>query len=145
MKEEQNHQKESEQLGFQYETTKDITNQKAKELGEKNFFKSKKYLIIISPNPITYFISSLKGASDEVRKKGNLKYDRLKESVDKEGFDPERSEILIEVNHKGEAYIVEGNTRVTLAKELGVPNIKAEIRYKNGAELVDGRFSPQNI
>ena len=91
------------------------------------------------------FISSLKGASDEVRKKGDLKYDRLKKSVDEEGFNPERSEILIEVNHKGEAYIVEGNTRVTLAKELGVPNIKAEIRYKNGAELVDGPFSPQNI
>ena len=92
----------------------------------------------------TDFISSLKGARGEVRKKGEPQYDRLKKTVDKEGFDPNTT-ILIEVNHKGEAYIIEGNTRATLAKELGVPNIKAEIRYKNGAELVDSPFSPQNI
>ena len=41
MKEDQNHQEESEQLGFLYETTKEITNAKAKDLGEKNSFKSK--------------------------------------------------------------------------------------------------------
>lgn len=92
----------------------------------------------------TDFISSLKGARGEVRKKGEPQYDRLKKTVDKEGFDPNKT-ILIEVNHKGEAYIIEGNTRAALAKELGVPNIKAEIRYKNGAELVDSPFSPQNI
>ena len=92
----------------------------------------------------TDVISSLKGARGEVRKKGEPQYDRLKKTVDKEGFDPNKT-ILIEVNHKGEAYIIEGNTRATLAKELGVPNIKAEIRYKNGAELVDSPFSPQNI
>ena len=40
MKEEQNHQEQSEQLGVLYETTNEITNQKAKELGEKKFFKS---------------------------------------------------------------------------------------------------------
>jgi hypothetical protein len=92
----------------------------------------------------TDFISSLKGARGEVRKKGEPQYDRLKKTVDEEGFDPNKT-ILIEVNHKGEAYIIEGNTRAALAKELGVPNIKAEIRYKNGAELVDSPFSPQNI
>ena len=58
----------------------------------------------------TDFISSLKGARDEVRKKGEPQYDRLKKTVDKEGFDPNKT-ILIEVNHKGEAYIIEGNTR----------------------------------
>ncbi len=40
MKEEQNHQKDSEQLGFLYETTKEIANKKAKDLEEKNSFKS---------------------------------------------------------------------------------------------------------
>jgi DNA polymerase-3 subunit epsilon len=40
VKEEQNHQKESEQLGFLYETTKEISNKKAKDLGVKNSFKS---------------------------------------------------------------------------------------------------------
>ncbi|WP_413677584.1 3'-5' exonuclease [Prochlorococcus sp. MIT 0916] len=40
MKEEQNQQKDSEQLGFLYETTKEITNEKATDLGEKKSFKS---------------------------------------------------------------------------------------------------------
>ena len=103
-----------------------------------------KFFVILILFLDTDVISSLKGARGEVRKKGETQYDRLKETVDKEGFDPNKT-ILIEVNHKGEAYIVEGNTRAALAKELGVPNIKAEIRYKNGAELVDSPFSPQNI
>ena len=41
MKEEQNHQKDSEQLGFLYETTKEIANEKKKDLREKKSFKSK--------------------------------------------------------------------------------------------------------
>ena len=42
MKEEQNYQKDSEQLGFLYETTKEIVNEKGKDLGEKKSFKSSK-------------------------------------------------------------------------------------------------------
>ena len=41
VKEEQNYKEESEQLGFLYETTKEIDNEKAKDLGEKSSFKSK--------------------------------------------------------------------------------------------------------
>ncbi len=41
MKEEQNHQKASEQLDFLYETTKKISNEKEKNFGEKNSFQSK--------------------------------------------------------------------------------------------------------
>ena len=48
MKEEQNHQKESEQLGFLYETTKGITNEKVKDRGEKNSFKSNEEMVEIS-------------------------------------------------------------------------------------------------
>ncbi len=40
MKEEHNHQEESEQLGFLYETPKEIRNQKAKDLGEESSLKS---------------------------------------------------------------------------------------------------------
>ncbi len=47
MKEEQNHQKESEQLGFLYDTTKEIANQKTKDLGEKSSFKSNDELVEI--------------------------------------------------------------------------------------------------
>jgi len=41
VKEEQNQQKDSEQLGFLYETTKEIANEKKKDLREKKSFKSK--------------------------------------------------------------------------------------------------------
>ena len=41
MKEEQNHQKESEQLGFLYETTKEISNKKDIDLGVKGSLNSK--------------------------------------------------------------------------------------------------------
>ena len=40
MKEEQNHRKESKQLGFLYETTEEVFNEKAKDFGEKSSFKS---------------------------------------------------------------------------------------------------------
>ena len=40
MKEDQNHEEKSEQLGFLYEKTKEIANPKAKDLGEKSSFKS---------------------------------------------------------------------------------------------------------
>jgi len=40
VKEEQNFRKESKQLGFLYETTKEVSNEKAKDLGEKSSFKS---------------------------------------------------------------------------------------------------------
>ena len=41
MKEEQNHQKEGEQLGFLYETTKEISNKKDIDLGVKSSLNSK--------------------------------------------------------------------------------------------------------
>ena len=40
MKEEQNQQKDTEQLGFRYETTKEIANQQAKDQGERSSLKS---------------------------------------------------------------------------------------------------------
>ncbi len=39
---EQNHQIESEQLGFQYETTEEMTNENANDFREKSYFKSNK-------------------------------------------------------------------------------------------------------
>ena len=48
MKEEQNHQRESEQLGFLSETTKEIANEKTKDLREKNSFKANQEQVEIS-------------------------------------------------------------------------------------------------
>lgn len=95
----------------------------------------------------TEFLSTLKGANDEVTDMSNPKYVDLKKSVEKEGFVPDQkgNTILIGVNHKGQAFIMEGNNRVAVAKEYGVPSIKAEVKYFNGAEDADSPFSPQNI
>ena len=95
----------------------------------------------------TEFLSTLKGANDEVADMSNPKYVDLKKSVEEEGFVPDQkgNKILIGINHKGEAFIMEGNNRVAIAKEFGAPSVKAEVRYYNGAEEVNGPYSPQNI
>jgi len=95
----------------------------------------------------TEFLSTLKGANDEVTDMSNPKYVDLKKSVEEEGFIPDQkgNKIMVGINHKGEAFIMEGNNRVAIAKEFGAPSVKAEVRYYNGAEEVDGPYSPQNI
>ena len=102
----------------------------------------------------TEMLSKLKGANDESRYAGESRYDALRKRVDERGFDPEQkydsedkfgNAIVIGVNHKGKAFIIEGNTRVAVAKDLNVPSIRAEVKYYNGAEEVDGPYSPQNI
>jgi len=95
----------------------------------------------------TEFLSTLKGANDEVTDMSNPKYVDLKKSVEEEGFVPDQkgNKIMVGINHKGEAFIMEGNNRVAIAKEFGAPSVKAEVRYYNGAEEVDGPYSPQNI
>jgi hypothetical protein len=108
------------------------------------------FLGIDSKKPLyldTDFLSTLKGANDEVTDMSNPKYVDLKKSVEEEGFLPDQkgNKILIGINHKGEAFIMEGNNRVAIAKEFGAPSVKAEVKYYNGAEEVDGPYSPQNI
>jgi hypothetical protein len=107
----------------------------------------------------TKFLSKLRGANDENRRAGDVRYDRLKKQIQERGFDPEQKSpdleeafpdspgnaIVIGVNHKGEAFILEGNTRVAIANEMDVPSVRAEVKYFNGAEEVDSPFSPQNI
>ena len=95
----------------------------------------------------TDFVAGLRGVNDEVVGPSNAKYRAIKKSVEKEGFDPDQkgSTVFIDVNHKGEAFIAEGNNRAAVAKEFGIPSVKAEVRYYNGAEEVDSAVSPQNI
>ena len=40
---------------------------------------------------------------------------------------------------------MEGNNRTRIALEQGVPAVKVEVKYFNGAEEVDGPYSPDNI
>lgn len=106
----------------------------------------------------TTFLSKIKGANDEVRRSGDIKYEDLKKTIEEKGFDPEQkvygydfkpegiaNAISIGVNHKGQAFLLEGNTRVALAKEMNIPSVRAEVKYFNGAEEIDSPYSPKNI
>lgn len=93
------------------------------------------------------FVNNLPGANKEVRVAGDPKYDMLMSDVREQGFDPMQKDnrIVIGVNHKGDAFVLEGNTRAAVATDLNISNVRAEIRYFNGGELVDGPFKPDNM
>ena len=91
----------------------------------------------------TEMLSKLKGANDEQRALGDAQYDDLTKSVQKEGWNP--TPILVSVNHKGEPYIVEGNTRVAVAKAMGHNTVPAEVKWLNGAENVQGDWHIKNF
>jgi hypothetical protein len=95
----------------------------------------------------TDVLSGLPGMENEVRRAGDPRYDALLADAQENGFDPDqkKNKIVVAVNHYGQAYILEGNTRVAVAKALGVANVKAEVRYWNGGEDVDGPMSPNNV
>lgn len=92
-------------------------------------------------------LTQLPGAMGEARGPGDPNFDRLLEQIKTEGFDPDQAgnKVVVGVNHKGEAYLMEGNTRAAVAKELGIPNIKTEVRYWNGGEMIDGPYKPEAV
>jgi hypothetical protein len=95
----------------------------------------------------TDVLSDLTGLMNERRAQGDVQFDELLARVRKEGFDPKQggNKIVIAVNHRGEPYVLEGNTRISVARELGIPNVRAEVRYWNGGEDVDGPFAPNRV
>lgn len=91
------------------------------------------------------FVHNIIGARNENRREGDHQYDRLLAAVNERGFDNKDSPVLIMVNHLGEGYLWEGNTRAAVAYETGVRTLYAEVRWWNGGEAVDGPFSPKKI
>lgn len=81
------------------------------------------------------------GAMGERRVPGEAQYDRLRPMIEAEGFRQD-SPILVGVNHLGEPYIIEGNTRAAVARDLGIDRIPAEVRYFAGGEQVEGPMMP---
>ena len=81
------------------------------------------------------------GAMGERRVPGEAQYDRLRPMIEAEGFRQD-SPILVGVNHLGEPYIIEGNTRAAVARDLGIDRIPAEVRYFAGGEQVEGPMRP---
>ena len=82
------------------------------------------------------------GAMGERRVPGDEKYDRLMASVQEKGFDP-NTHIWLGVNHLGEPYVAEGNTRLAVARDLGIQRIPAEVMWYGGGEGVEGPMMPE--
>jgi hypothetical protein len=92
-------------------------------------------------------VSDLPGAQGERRVAGDGKFDRLAASVEQDGWKADQSgnAIVVGVNHRGEAFLLEGNTRVAVAASRGIQSIRAEVRYFNGGERAAGDFSPDKV
>lgn len=86
-------------------------------------------------------LAVIPGASGERRVPGDPQYDNLRPLVEAEGLYKD-SPILVGINHRGEPYIIEGNTRAAVARDLGIDRIPAEVRYFAGGEQVGGLMEP---
>ena len=84
------------------------------------------------------------GARNERRVPGEFQYDQLRPSMEEKGFLPD-SPILVGINHRGEPYIIEGNTRAAVARDIGIDRIPAEVRYFAGGEGVEGPMMPSRL
>lgn len=82
------------------------------------------------------FLSTLPGHEGEDRRPGDPKFDWLSSEVKRSGWNPDP--VLVMVNHLGQAWVWEGNTRIAVARSIGQDRIPAEVRYWNGGELADG-------
>lgn len=90
----------------------------------------------------TDFLAAIPGSFDEQRIPGEGQFERLLKRVEENGFDPDHEPILVGVNHYGLAYILEGNTRVAVARHLGIESLNTEVRWFNGGEDAPGRYTP---
>jgi hypothetical protein len=84
------------------------------------------------------------GARNERRVPGEFQYDALRPLIEAEGFRQD-SPILVGINHLGDPYIIEGNTRASVARDLGIDRIPAEVRYFAGGEGVEGPMMPSRL
>jgi hypothetical protein len=64
---------------------------------------------------------------------------------DPSNFDSKSNPILIGVNHRGEAHVLEGNHRLAYATKHNIPHIYAEVKYYSGGEDVNGPHHPDKI
>lgn len=91
-------------------------------------------------------LKHIPGCMDEARRPGEPQFDALLKRIEKDGYDFDRRHaVLVGVNHKGNAYIIEGNTRTAVAAHLGIPYIPVEFRWFNGAEMTPSIWQPQDV
>ena len=89
-------------------------------------------------------LESIPGAMNEQRAPGDLAYDHLRPLIEKQGFLQDRP-ILVGINHLGAPYIIEGNTRAAVARDLGIDRIPADVRYFAGGEGIEGPMMPSRL
>lgn len=76
----------------------------------------------------------------------NPKHIKLSKLINDNGFDTKKHPIQIGVNHKGDAYIVNGNHRLAHAIKNNHSHIHAEVKYYNGGEEIENKnFHPNNL
>ncbi len=96
--------------------------------------------LLLSPK----FLRQFKGVMGESPQAGGAKFDELLPQLETDR--QVKSAVLIGVNHKGEAYIIEGNNRIAIADKLGIDEIPVWIQWYNGAEaLKENVLSPHKV
>lgn len=94
----------------------------------------------VKVNLPTSILNTLPGVNNEHLIRGtNPKYKPVLESIKEKGYD-ESKPVVIRVNHRGDAFINEGNNRVHAAFDSGVKEIPVILEYVNNAE--DNKESP---
>ena len=86
-------------------------------------------------------VSKIPGVMGEAPAPGGMKYDPLMEQLKKE---KQLDAILIGVNHLGQPFIIEGNNRAAVARDLGIP-VKTEVRWFNGGEEATTGFTAEHM
>jgi hypothetical protein len=90
-------------------------------------------------------LRKLRGARGENRVPGDQQFDDLMAKVKANGWKQDAHPILVTTNHRGETFIVEGNTRVAVAAALGKPTVRAEVKWVNGGETASPTWSPEKV
>lgn len=86
-------------------------------------------------------LQTIPGTINESRGPGDRQYDGLLAAVESDGWS-NSFPIDVRINHRGEAFIVDGNTRAAVAAARGVGTVPANIQWMNGAENVDSPLTP---
>jgi spore germination cell wall hydrolase CwlJ-like protein len=89
-------------------------------------------------------LRKLPGRNREKPAPGQVKYDDVIESVKDKGYTNENP-VFVMVNHRGEAFLNEGNNRTAVAAAVGIKRIKAWVHWMNGAEETPGDWDPDHV
>ena len=85
------------------------------------------------------------GSLGEKPNPGSPKYGPLMEAMRGMKEYPEHfGPVLIGINHRGQPYVMEGNHRLAVARDLGMPSVPAEVRWYAGGEQAGG-FGPEHL